>query len=440
MAILRPCNAWIQAWVFHVSPDGRTSPDGKTPLGGDSAIWAAQRVPDDAVAVVDNMYVIRELNLSDTQHFLGSKSVHTVAEEQGLWNRSSGKLLDFAGVYSHGEYGHKYYSGRRMWGSFRRLAPETALSPTYGNLKTDNPHPYPFSVAPVRKLNASDIMAVMRDHYEGTKYSSANGLAAGAWGNPNRYGGGTFPNGTGVEGAWERTISIHRSTYTTVVQARAYLPDTIGGTIWFGPHAAHGTCYVPFPCGMPSLPHRYTIGWQAVKDQSALWAFRFVENLAQMRFNPMMQDIKATQQHFERLGFAVQASWAQHYRGSNSTEQPNLNALVWNSSVNHANTMLDAWWQLGDTLMMKHAQPAAPGVGVSVSYPSWWLEAVGFPQGPPPPLEDEEEEVAAAEGKGDGQQQQEGEKQTVEALKAQVAALTKELDLLKSKLKGGARQ
>ena len=46
--------------------------------------------------------------------------------------------------------------------------------------------------------------------------------------------------------------------------------------------------------------------------------------------------------------------------------------------------MLDGWWSLGDELMLKHAQPAAPGVGVSVSYPGWWLEQVGYPDGPPP--------------------------------------------------------
>ena len=27
--------------------------------------------------------------------------------------------------------------------------------------------------------------------------------------------------------------------------------------------------------------------------------------------------------------------------------------------------MLDAWWGLADELMLKHAQPAAPGVGLS---------------------------------------------------------------------------
>jgi dipeptidase len=136
-----------EVWVFHVSPDGRVDPKTSKPIGGDSAIWVAQRVPDDSIAVVDNMYSIREVNLTNSANFLGSASVHSVAVEQGLWAPSHG-LLDFAGVYSHGEYGHKYYSGRRMWGSFRLLAPEVTLSPTYGNLKTDKPHPYPFAISP----------------------------------------------------------------------------------------------------------------------------------------------------------------------------------------------------------------------------------------------------------------------------------------------------
>eukprot|EP01047_Picozoa_sp_COSAG01_P069755 COSAG01_NODE_10404_length_2175_cov_2.057322_1_plen_644_part_00 len=350
-----------EAWVFHVSPDGRTDPGSGQPIGGDSAIWVAQKVPDDSVAVVDDMYVIREVNLSDTENFMGSASVHAVAKEQGLWNHSAG-LLDFAGVYSHGEYGHKYYSGRRMWGSFRRLVPEVRLSPTYGNLKTDQPHPYPFALAPARKLNVSDVMATMRDHYEGTPFSSAVGLAAGAFGNPNRYGGGVWPNGSAVAGNWERTISIHRSTYTTVAQARAWLPDAVGGTLWFGPHAAHATCYVPLPAGMPTLPHRYTVGAQQRKDSSALWAFRYTENLAQMRYGPMMADIAAAQRKLERQGLAVQQMWGAGGRGPESAaesvvdgdreprERESVLRRAFNLSMAHADAGIQPPWFVGGCL------------------------------------------------------------------------------------------
>ena len=191
LMVIDPSNAW----VFHVSPD---------PTGA-SAIWAAQRVPDDHVAVVDNMYAIREIDADDSDNFLFAPKMHQIAQEQKLWKPADGPL-DFAGVFSSGEYGHKYYSGRRMWGSFHLLAPSTGLSPHYGNLKTDKPHPvsaqlplrllvrrlkkaaaqYPFSVKPDRLLEVGDLFAVHRSNYENTSFSAVDGLAAGAYGQPNR--------------------------------------------------------------------------------------------------------------------------------------------------------------------------------------------------------------------------------------------------------------
>ena len=41
--------------------------------------------------------------------------------------------------------------------------------------------------------------------------------------------------------------------HSSVVQARGWLPDAAGGTVWWGPHAAHATCYAPLPIGLASL-------------------------------------------------------------------------------------------------------------------------------------------------------------------------------------------
>ena len=37
-------------------------------------------------------------------------------------------------------------------------------------------------------MDVMDIIRILRDHYEGTAYDLTKGIAAGPYGNPNRYG------------------------------------------------------------------------------------------------------------------------------------------------------------------------------------------------------------------------------------------------------------
>jgi dipeptidase len=62
---------------------------------------------------------------------------------------SSKGLLDWTATFSDGEYGHLYYSGRRMWGAYRLLSPDYPLTDTYTNLKYDRVYP---ATVPVRNF------------------------------------------------------------------------------------------------------------------------------------------------------------------------------------------------------------------------------------------------------------------------------------------------
>ena len=156
-----------EAFIFHVLPDHT----------GTSAVWVAQRVDDDSVGVVANMFTIRQVNLTDSFHFLGSSNMHDIAQHVvGAWSPADG-LLDFTKVFSDGEYAHKFYSGRRMWGAYNLLAPSKQLPDNYTDLKFQ--HIYPSFVKPDKKVSRDDIFKVHRSYYEGTPHDMTKGTAAG---------------------------------------------------------------------------------------------------------------------------------------------------------------------------------------------------------------------------------------------------------------------
>ena len=281
----------VEAWVFHVLADP----------SGASAVWVAARVPDDSVAVVANMFSVRAVDLADTANFLGRQDMWQIAQDEGLW--SPGDAKDFTRVFSDGEYAHKYYSGRRMWGVFRLLS-DQALPADYGDLKVDAPYPFAVKVSRPQDVTPQKLMAINRDYYNGTAYSTGYGnLAGGPYGSPDRMGGqqsGTTPT---VPGNWERTITLYRTSCSYVTQARSWLPDELGGVLWFGPHSALATVYTPLIASQPTSPDVLSYGWQGVYNTStSFWAHRLVFNTIQRNFAAMSQDLVALQEALETRG------------------------------------------------------------------------------------------------------------------------------------------
>lgn len=355
-----------EAWVFHILADPTET----------SAIWVGQRVPDDGVAVVANMFIVREVDLSDTDNFLGRQDMWEIAEKSGLWQE--GQPKDFTATFSDGEYAHKYYSGRRMWGIFHLFSPSQDLPAEYVNLKTSSP--YPFSVPVDHPISFAEVAAGMRYWYNDTAYSTTNGLQGGAFGSPDRFSGGVGESA--VPGSWERTIGLYRSSDSFVIQARANVSNDVGGVVWYGPGAAHATNYVPLVVGMTRVPDCLVYGWQGVYNVStSYWVHRLTLNIAQIKFNTMIADVQALQSELESQSWAyisnlgtsnvsleaIQSALTANIELSVSRFSALINSMLFT----YADNYLNYWSATGF-----HSQ--------STGYPAWWLEAVGYPNGPPP--------------------------------------------------------
>ena len=130
----------------------------------------------------------------------------------------------------------------------------------------------------------------------------------------------------------ERTIALFRSSDTYITQSRSWLPASVGGVLWFGAAAAHSTIYVPIMAGSLSIPSCFN-GWQGVYDLStSYWASRVLLNVAQIKFDYMIQDIRALQNSLEsesqRLVDELSSTYKVEEGMKEITERLSANALL----------------------------------------------------------------------------------------------------------------
>ena len=258
--------------------------------GNASAVWAAQRVPDDHVAAVANAFTIRTLDLADSDRFMASTNVESFARDMGWWAQSG--PVDFALAYDKCDPpapAEVLGTGRRMWRVYTLAGPSLRFSPYLGYLP--GWRTYPFSVKPDSKLGLPDVIRILRDYYEGTEFSLTEGLAAGPFGYPMRWDGDG-----GLTGGWERSISVFRATYSFVAEVRARVPAAVSGVLWYGQDAPHGTAYVPFFGGQAGVPRAFLEGKMSVFSlKSAWWPFNLINNWSYLRYDLIHAEVVAEQ-------------------------------------------------------------------------------------------------------------------------------------------------
>ena len=93
----------------------------------------------------------------------------------------------------------------------------------------------------------------------------------------------------------ERAISTQQTGFSFVTQSRSWLPDPIGGILWFGVDDTYSTCYAPMYCGITEIPECFEVGngdLLTFSETSAFWTFSQVSNYAYLRYDDMIKDIQ----------------------------------------------------------------------------------------------------------------------------------------------------
>ena len=371
-----------EVWVFEIMPVGPLwAPDSGQP----GAVWSAQRVPDDHVSVCPNESRIGEIDLKNTDDFMASPNVVSYAVQQKFYDPKSGKPFNWKRAYSptdataSGSYGAR----ARLWRFFDLVAPSQKFSADTPNMD------FPFSIKPEKKLSMAHVMEILRDKYEGTPYFPGRGLQGGPFENPN-----LLPYGFEVDGKRYNTgrpIGVNRAEYVAVTQTRDWLPNPIGGIVWIGFGAQDTHCLMPFYAGVTSIPPSFEIGdhWEFDR-RSARWAFDYVDFHTQVVYSHAIKDVRQAQDRWEKGAIdrtpEIDAQALQLYK--KSPEQ--ARQFLTDYCNNNANLVVNAWWDLGDQLMVKYMHHWQFDIQERkrkpLQYPEWWLrELVKQNQLPPQP-------------------------------------------------------
>ena len=357
-----------EAWIFEIAGPGPLWSQGDDAPG---AFWVAQRIPDGYIGASANAPMIDEIVFNDTANFMCSPGIMEYAIEQGWYDPASGEAFSWRKHML--TEGSSTGSGRRVWRVFSLAAPSLADTLDETDL--------PVYVKPDKKLSIDDINAIQRDHYEDTEFDGRYSLTAGPWNNPRRFRGLGFKV-DGVSYSWQRMIAQVQCEYTITTVSRGWLPDEIGGMVWYGAGNPDLTCYVPLYASMselsPAITEEGSGSHQEFTRTSYWWAINAVSTYANMKWEPMSADVKEWIAKYEGQVMATQS--AIDSAALSLYEQDPALAVEFLTKYCNENveTVRDAWWELFDFLLWKYNMGFVTENGRvnTVSYPESWLRRV----------------------------------------------------------------
>ncbi len=329
-----------EAWLLEIVGTG----------GKGGATWVAVKIPDGYMTAHANHSRIGTFPLDDPENCLYSDNVISLAVEKGYYDPAAGVPFRFSDVYDPPSPAHLKYTETRVWSIFRRAALSQEFSPDY-HRGVPGARPYPLYIKPDKKLHLEDIFSLVRDHYEGTKFDMTKGLVAGPFGNPNR----PRPLEWEIDGktySWERPVSTYNTAFSFVAQLRSYLPDDIGGVVWYGVDDTYTTCYFPLYGSVISIPQPFTVGDMGKYSQeSAWWAFNFAANYANVRYQDMVTGIRKVQKELETIFIENQPVIEQKALTMDSGERQ---SFLTKYSDSLGNLVHQRWVELGFRLVTKY--------------------------------------------------------------------------------------
>ena len=336
-----------EAWIMEMV--------GKGP-GRTGAVWVAVRIPDDCIAAHANQSRITHFNMKDKQNVMYARDVISFAREKGYFH---GKDADFSfrDAYCPLSFGNIRYCDARVWSFFNRHTKGMDKYLPYINGE-DMKMEMPLYVKPDNPLTVQDVWQGMRDHYEDTPLDIRNDLGAGAYNMPYR----PTPLSAEVDGKTyfnERPISTQQTGFSFVGQMRGYLPNVIGGLIWWTNDDANMAAYTPIYSSATDVPECYvkvdgqqddlTFSWK-----SAFWLENTVANMVYPYYSKIFPDLEKARTSLEQNYIHAQNRIETEAKTRYESNPEDAKAYLTQYGKQAANDMMTRWEELFKYIVVKH--------------------------------------------------------------------------------------
>ena len=379
-----------EAWIMEII--------GKGP-GRKGAVWVALRIPDDCICAHANLSRIRQFPLEKRRSYKSISSrnigyinrpevecvyaydVISFAREKGFFSGKD-EEFSFRDAYCPIDFENVRYADARVWSFFRHHynADEMEKYLPYINGDFSSCDHLPLWIKPDKPLSLQDLQADMRDHFEGTPLDMTCDVTAGPWGMPVRPLPMHFSDSRGNNYYRERPIATQQSGFTMTCQMRRWLPDDVGGVVWFNCDDANMVAYVPLYCCITQVPDAFRSENNLRNEfsfESAFWVNNWVANMVYPRYSMMIGDLRAAQSELEGYYFRDQDSvLAAVQRMTTSDRREYLNR----KSIEYTSRMMRRWNELAKYLIVKYNDQVIRKVDENGNFQRWGYETPGYDQ------------------------------------------------------------
>jgi dipeptidase len=275
------------------------------------------------------------------------------------WYTGADADFSFSDVYAPVDFSGARFCEARVWSGFNKVNSTMGDYLNYA-MGYDLENRMPLWIKPDNKLGVDDVMGLMRDYYQNTPIDMTKDVGAGPYANTVRWRPMTWQ----VDGktyVHERAIATQQTGFSFVTQSRSWLPDPVGGIIWFGVDDTYYTVYTPMYCGMTAVPESFKVGngdIMTYSDNAAFWVFNEVTNFVYSRASVMTPDLQAKQKELEQKYMAetaeIDAKAAELFKSTAKGAAKKGSDMLTAYSVNAGNNTVKEWRELYKHLFTKY--------------------------------------------------------------------------------------